>query len=267
MMDREGRPRPSLFASRLAIVAAVSAVLLGACVRQPKPASDAGPPKDLGERAVFETTTTTIAPDGSAPPPSSGAAPTTTAASSAATTAGRGATTTTTARGGTSGGTSVTSTPSKPLGGTVTDRSGDNGLESPDYADVVSVALEDTGRELRATITFTSGVPRTLAQGEVMGVGVDLFRTNERESDYQLFATGRADGWTAYLDTPDGFVKYPGSFTISGTTLVFSVPWTSVGGHAPATFSTFADWSKAAVAVIAQTGQDSAPDQGTAPLA
>jgi hypothetical protein len=250
----------------LAIVLAAAVLAcspaLGACARGPKTVADAGPPHDLGERAVFAPTTT--APEGSAP---GGSAPTTT--TTAAGSAGAGGTnaSTTTARPGDGGTTTSTTVPQKPLRGAVTDGPGDNGLEAPDYADLSTIVLEDTGTDLRATVTFATAVPRTLAEREVMGVGVDLFRTNERESDYQLFATGRADGWTAYLDTPDGFVKYPGTFTISGAALTFSVPWRSIGGHVGANVSTFADWSKAAVAVVAQTGQDSAPDQGTTPLA
>jgi hypothetical protein len=235
-----------------------SATLLGGCAQRPPASSDAGPPKELGERAVFETTTTTALSDST---PDTSAGETTTTATAVAHPS-----TTTTAR---AGGVAATATtvPAKPLGGSVTDGQGDNGVGAPHYADVAAVSLEDRGSELRTTVTFAAGIPRTLASGEVMGVGVDLFRTNERESDYQLFATGRADGWTAYLDTPDGFVKYPGAFTVSGATLAFTVPWSSVGGHTAAKYSTFADWSKAAVAVVAQSGQDSAPDQGTAPLA
>jgi hypothetical protein len=246
----------------LAIVIAVGcSLVVGACARGPRTVADAGPPKDLGERAVFAPTT--AAPEGSTPSGPAASTTTTTTAAGSVGTAGTNALTTT--RSGGSG--STTTAPPKPLSGSVTDSPADNGLEAPDYADVATVALEDTGSELRATVTFATSVPRTLAEREVMGVGVDLFRTNDRESDYQLFATGRADGWTAYLDTPDGFVKFPGSFTISGAALTFSVPWTSVGGHVGASFSTFADWSKAAVAVVAQTGQDSAPDRGTSPLA
>jgi hypothetical protein len=260
-VSREGRSRPSLFAFVLVAIG-----VLGGCVRQSTPSSDAGPPKDLGRRAVFATTTTTTTTTADAPS-------TTTAPAGTSPASGRGAsaaTTTTVAGPGRSRegtGSTTTTGPAKPLGGSVTDAADDNGLEAPDYADVVTVALEDTGADLRATVTFAAALPRTLAEGEVMGVGIDLFRSNARESDYQLFATGRADGWTAYLDTADGFVKYPGTFTVAGPTLVFRIPWSTVGGHAPATFSSFADWSHATVALVARTGQDSAPDRGTAPLA
>src|SRR5689334_16537021 len=111
-------------------------VLLGGCVRQPRASTADGPPEDLGRPAEFSTTTTTL--DGSAPNPSAGAVTTTTAPR-----AGGQAAPTTTGRPR-DGAAATTTAPPKPLGASITDGQGDNGLGAPKYADVVTISLDDT---------------------------------------------------------------------------------------------------------------------------
>jgi hypothetical protein len=82
-----------------------------------------------------------------------------------------------------------------------------------------------------------------MADGEVQGVGVDLFRTREDESDFQVFLDGGSGGWRGFLQTPRGFVRYPGTLSIDGRMLVTVIPWSSLGGRAHAQVSAFADWS------------------------
>lgn len=133
--------------------------------------------------------------------------------------------------------------PYRPVG-SLTDLRGDHGREGPAYADVVGVLLEDDGTRLRATVRLGGTVPARPAADETLGIGVDLYdRSGELESDYQLFADGGADGWFAYLSTPSGFVRYPGRFSIADDSLVFTVPWSSVGGREDGWTKAFADWS------------------------
>lgn len=128
--------------------------------------------------------------------------------------------------------------------GSLTDLRGDHGNEGPTYADVVGVLLEDDGTRLRATVRMGGTVPVDPAPDETFGIGVDLYdRSGELESDYQLFADGGVDGWFAYLSTPQGFVRYPGRFSLAGDQLVFTVPWSSVGGRKDGWTKAFSDWS------------------------
>jgi hypothetical protein len=100
-----------------------------------------------------------------------------------------------------------------------------------------------------------------------MGIGVDLYRTvTQGESDYQLFADGGPDGWFAYLQTPKGFVRYPGSFALSGARLVLTVPWSSLGGRRSGRFSAFVDWTQGGRPGTLggnASSQDLAPEVGT----
>lgn len=122
----------------------------------------------------------------------------------------------------------------------------DQGIDGPAYADLRQVLVEDDGTNARVSVTLGGSLPRTTTIRESMGIGVDLYATTtQTESDYQLFADGNPDGWFAYLQTPEGFVRYPGTFSLYGDQLVFTVPWTSLGGRSSGAFSAFADWSDA----------------------
>jgi hypothetical protein len=145
------------------------------------------------------------------------------------------------------------------------DGAGDAGLGAPAYADLRSVTLADNGTSLRVTVVMKGALPAKTAAGESMGIGVDLYRAAvHRESDYQLFADGEPDGWFAYLDTPKGFVRYPGTFALGGATLVFTVPWASVGNPRTGRTSAFADWSQQSSAATGNpSSNDFVPTLGT----
>lgn len=146
--------------------------------------------------------------------------------------------------------------------GRATDAVGDAGDKAPAYSDLVRVTIESDGTNARVTVTMRAAVPNPMPADEQMAVGVDLFRSSDAlESDYQLYATGNEEGWVAFLDTPKGFVKYPGTFQIGGARLVFAVPWSSLGGLRSGHARTFMDWDRAGV-VLKDVGQDGVPDSG-----
>lgn len=124
------------------------------------------------------------------------------------------------------------------------DRRGDHGLGA-DYGDLTGFGVVDTGDAARLTVTVAATIPARLADGEVMGVGVDVYRTDDRESDYQVFLDGGSDGWVAYLQTPRGFTRFPGSFSLAGNRLVVTVPWSALGGERDASVAAFVDWTNA----------------------
>jgi hypothetical protein len=122
------------------------------------------------------------------------------------------------------------------------DPAADHG-NGPRYADVTAVAFRERSDQLGVSVTMSSVVPGALADREVQGVGVDLFRSSSDESDYQVFLDGGRHGWRAFLQTPDGFVDFPGTFAVERRTLHVTVPWQAVGGRERAEVSVFADWS------------------------
>jgi hypothetical protein len=122
------------------------------------------------------------------------------------------------------------------------DPAADHG-SGPAYADLAGIEFSERGDELAIAVTVRAIVPGTLADREVQGVGIDLFRSSSDESDYQVFLDGGRHGWRAFLQTPDGFVDYPGMFAVEGRTLRVAVPWQAVGGREETEASVFVDWS------------------------
>lgn len=211
----------------------------------------AEPARPLAIGADDPSTTTTVAGSGR---------------SGGSTTTVRGGSTTSSPNvgGGGAGGVGTTTTlrPFRPVVG-VDDRRGDAGLQARPYGDLTVLRLEDDGTRARVSVQMAGTLPSPPAEGEVIGIGVDVFRGDDEESEYQLFAIGNADGWRAGLQEGSDWVDYPGTFELGGNTIVFTVPWSSIGGRRRGSFSAFADWSQARVAVLADASEDRAPDRGT----
>lgn len=149
------------------------------------------------------------------------------------------------------------------------DAAGDHGLEGPDTADAVRVTIEARDSTARISVQFAAAVPERLGDEEVMGVGVDLYRPGNDDlgrSDYQVFADGGPEGWFAYLQTPEGFVPYPGRFILAGPRMTWELPWSSLGSLTTGDFRAFVDWSGPGVAVVKKVSQDWVPNSGRAPF-
>jgi len=149
--------------------------------------------------------------------------------------------------------------------GSAPDPAGDAGLRAPAYADLTNILVEDDGQSARVSVDMAGDLPERLPEGEVEGVGVDLIRgANDGENDYQVFASGNADGWVGYLYAPGGFVRYRGTFEVIADRLVFTVPWEELGGKNSGTLSAFADWSGPGPIALNPASQDFAPNVGSA---
>ena len=124
----------------------------------------------------------------------------------------------------------------------VDDAADDHG-DGPGYADLREVELRESGGRLAVSVKVGEVVPGRLVAREVQGVGIDVFRSRSDESDYQVFLDGGVDGWRAFLQTPHGFVDFPGTFAVTGPTLEVVMPWSALGGRSGGEVSVFADWS------------------------
>jgi hypothetical protein len=132
----------------------------------------------------------------------------------------------------------------------------------PAYTDVARVVIESDGARARISVTMHAAIRDPMPSGEQMAIGVDLYRTtSQAESDYQVYASGTPDGWVAFLDTPSGFVRYPGEFGIGGSTFVFTVPWSALGGITRGSAAAFMDWDRKGI-VLNETAHDRLPDEG-----
>jgi hypothetical protein len=245
----------------LLATAAACLALSGCAAAGGVPSTSETPRRDLAARPSYAASAP--APTGAATATAPPGATATSATSG--TTASNGGTTNTTNT--TNGGTATSAGSTAPYRDFVslTDPSGDAGVGAPAYVDLRGVTLADTGTMLLATVTLDGFVPRVAEPADTIGIGVDLYPPGTgRESDYQLFADGEPDGWFAYLQTPRGFVHYPGTFAVTGNRLVFTVPLTSVGSPDTGRVSAFADWSRRSSSVTGNpSSNDYAPTLGT----
>lgn len=121
----------------------------------------------------------------------------------------------------------------------VTDAQGDQGRQGPAWVDLRAVELLEVGNDLRVTLRFDGAVPSQPPAGEVPLLGVNI-----GDEGYQLFVEGGGEAWAAYLDTPEGFVPYPGTFELAGGAMVLQVPFNAVGSPTRAPVSVFVEWSQ-----------------------
>jgi hypothetical protein len=266
ILSREGPA--SAGPSRVRLVAALVgvALLLGGCAVGGGDEEDelGGLPDDKAVSAQpltvepgAETTTTTVASGRAGGPTITVRGGTTTTASSRASGSGSGGTTTTTNAAG-----------ARPYAtrANVVDRTGDTEgtsvQKSPAYGDLTRLHLEDDGIRARVTVEVAGNLPAQPGEGEHVAIGVDFLRDSGTESDYQLYARGNDEGWLAWLDTPSGLADYPGTFELGGNRLVFTVPWSALGGRRPGSLSMFAEWEQSRIAVVADESKDFAPDRG-----
>jgi len=143
----------------------------------------------------------------------------------------------------------------------IDDPEGDVGLEGPDWADIVGLVLDDDGTKLRITIDFAAALPATLDEDEVVGIGIDLLREDDGESRYQVFVDGGSDGWYAYFQRQDGFMAFPGSFSLGGSRMVLTIPAEVIGNPVEGEWRSFLDWSGPS-RVLRPVAHDRAPDEG-----
>lgn len=168
-----------------------------------------------------------------------------------------------------SGGAPGTTAPPRPFRvlATVPDAAGDQrGLQQkPAHADLTTVRVEDDGELARFTVELAASLPSPLGPDETMGIGVDLFRGG-RESEYQVFADGNVEGWLAYYSDNKGFHKFPGTFQLGANKLVFTLPWSVLGGRRGGSVSAFCDWTSNEGLALAPATTDRAPDRDTTPF-
>ncbi len=135
----------------------------------------------------------------------------------------------------------------------VADAAGDHGPQGPDWTDLRSVELVELGNDLRVTLRFGGPLPSAPAAGEVPLLGVDV-----GDDGHQLFVEGGGESWGAYLDTPDGFVPYPGTFELAGSAMILQVPFSALGSPTRAPVRVFVEWSRDSglVGVLNPTSED-----------
>lgn len=126
----------------------------------------------------------------------------------------------------------------------LSDARGDHGIEGPAWVDLVTFEFVDLGSELEVTLRFAAELPSAPPDGEVPLIGVDILEQESGESAYQLFVEGGGQQWGAHLQTPQGFVPFPGTFVIGGRAMTLTLPWNTLGSPTRGPVRAYVEWSR-----------------------
>lgn len=100
---------------------------------------------------------------------------------------------------------------------------------TPRYAEVSGASVQGLGKNVRFTITFAGPVPSRVQKDQYMVLAFGITGRNE-DDGYALGAVNNDKGWEPYAGAKGENEEFPGSFEISGNTVIFEMPWTHMNG-------------------------------------
>lgn len=134
---------------------------------------------------------------------------------------------------------------------------------APDFADILSTRVEGAGPNVKVTIVFRGDLPEKMPDDKTyMVAGFGLTGPEDKKQGYAFGASADQSGWTAYGGGEKGG-EFQGEFSISGDTVVFSVPWRTIGGPRPFEWYAQESWFKS-VAGTTHYSLDALPNDGPA---
>lgn len=242
---------------RRAHVVAVTAMVLLGCA-QPEPTPTAQPDRDAALAPTVveeEPSPVPVTPSPSAPEPDGSARRASPSAPAAPepTRADEGEPSATEDRATTGDAAEQPPPPARVVVLGVPDAGGDHGLEGPAWVDLVSLEFVDVGNDLEVTLRFAAELPSAPPEGEVPLIGVDILEQENGESAYQLFVDGGGQEWGAHLQTPQGFVPFPGTFVIGGRAMTLTLPWNALGSPTRGPVRAYVEWSRESLLINPQS--------------
>lgn len=112
---------------------------------------------------------------------------------------------------------------------------------TPQYAEMLGLSIEGLGKEFRITMTFNGDVPQRMPNDKtIMVVGFQFLRG--KSDGYAFAGQATEEGWKPYAGGKDKRTAFPGSFEVSGNTIVMTVPWSYVGGAYPFKWLATSNW-------------------------
>jgi hypothetical protein len=134
---------------------------------------------------------------------------------------------------------------------------------APGFADILSTRVEGVGPNLKITIVFRGDVPQKMPDDKTyMVAGFGLTAPKGQQNGYAFGASADHTGWTPYGGNEKGG-KFDGQFSLSGDTMVFTMPWSVVKG--PRAFEWYAQtsWFRS-LAGTTHYSLDALPNEGPA---
>jgi hypothetical protein len=163
--------------------------------------------------------------------------------------------------------TEVTSTGEDPRTASVVvtepDADADKSGVAPGFADILSTRVEGDGPNVTVTIVFRGELPEKMPDDQTyMVAGFGMTGPKGQKQGYAFGASADQTGWTPYGGSEKG-AEFEGEFSISGDTVVFSVPWRIIKGPRPFEWYAQTSWFKS-VAGTTHYSMDVLPNDGPA---
>ena len=112
----------------------------------------------------------------------------------------------------------------------------------PDYARMVSGAIQGLGQDVRLSVTVGGTLPQQMSDSsEYMIVSWNVSGDKKHQS-VGFSAQGTNKGWSISAGGNNGTVPYPGTYSVSGNTISLTFPWSFVGGARPFEWSASSSW-------------------------
>ena len=112
---------------------------------------------------------------------------------------------------------------------------------TPQYAEMLGLSIEGVGEEFRITMTFNGDVPQQMPNDKtIMVIGFQFLRG--KQDGYAFAGQATEKGWKPYAGGKDKRTEFPGSFEVSGNTIVMTIPWSYVGGAYPFKWLATSNW-------------------------
>jgi hypothetical protein len=163
--------------------------------------------------------------------------------------------------------TEVSSTGSDPTSASVLVTEPDPDAEKsglpPEFADIVSTRVQGSAKSFRVTITFRGTLPEKMPDDKTYMVAGFGMAGPKGKDGYAFGAQADGDGWQAYGGNKDHSGEFPGTMSIDGASIVFTMPWSAVGG--PRTFEWYSQetWFRS-LAGTTHYSLDNVPNEGPA---
>lgn len=134
---------------------------------------------------------------------------------------------------------------------------------APGFADILSTRVEGAGPDLKVTIVFRGDVPERMPDDKTyMVAGFGLTGPKDQQNGYAFGASADHTGWTPYGGNEKGG-KFDGEFSLSGDTIVFTMPWSVVEGPRPFEWYAQTSWFRS-LAGTTHYSLDALPNDGPA---
>lgn len=133
----------------------------------------------------------------------------------------------------------------------------------PEYSDILSVRIEGAASGFRVTMTFRGDVPEKMPDKKTFMVAGMGFTERKKDEGYGFGASADTTGWTPYAGSKGEGGEFPGTFSIDGPTIVFTMPWSAIGGPRSFEWYAQASWFKS-LAATTHYSLDIVPNEGPA---